>query len=121
VEVLGEKPVPLPLYPSHVLHGLTQDQTWASIVRGLNQPPEPWNRLSEAQQMLLDNYLNTQFVPHRKHNNLYYKDHPFNVAYKTNPLNAELKSLWPFVLVIGNHIIPHVSRVWANCCLLSVI
>jgi predicted nucleic acid-binding Zn ribbon protein len=33
VEVLGEKPVPVPLYPPHVSHGLIQDQTWASIVR----------------------------------------------------------------------------------------
>jgi len=71
--------------------------------------------------MLLDNYLNTQFVPHRKHNNLYYKDHPFNVAYKTNPLNAELNPICHLLLVLGTHIILHVSRVWANCCLLSVI
>jgi len=31
--------------------------------------------------MFLDKHLNTQFVPHRK-NNLYYKDHPLNVATK---------------------------------------
>jgi len=34
VEVLREKPVPVPLYTPHVLHGLTQDQTWACMVRG---------------------------------------------------------------------------------------
>jgi len=34
VEVLREKPAPAPLYPQHVSHGLTQDQTWASMVRG---------------------------------------------------------------------------------------
>jgi len=54
------------------------------MVRGRNYPPEQRNRLPEAQQMLFDNYLNTQFVPHRIHNNLNYKDHPLNVAYKTN-------------------------------------
>jgi len=31
-----------------------------------------------------DKYLNTQFVPHRKHNNLIYKEHKLNIAYKTN-------------------------------------
>jgi len=84
VEVLREKPAPAPLYPPHVSHGLTQDQTWASMVTGRKSPPESCNRLSEAQQMLLDKYLNTQFVPHRKHSNLNYKDHILNVAYKTN-------------------------------------
>jgi hypothetical protein len=32
--------------------------------------------------MLLDNFLNTQFVPHRKHNNLIYKDHPIMLLKK---------------------------------------
>ena len=27
--------------------------------------------------MFLDKYLNIQFLPHRQHNNLNYKDHPF--------------------------------------------
>jgi len=44
----------------------------------------PWNRLSQAWQMLVDKHSNTQFVLHRKHNNLCYKDHPLNFAYKTN-------------------------------------
>jgi len=34
--------------------------------------------------MLLYKYLNTQILPHRKHNILSYKDQPLNVAYKTN-------------------------------------
>jgi hypothetical protein len=38
----------------------------------------------KQQQMLLDKYLNTQFIPHRKQNYLNYKDHKINDAYKTN-------------------------------------
>jgi hypothetical protein len=34
--VMREKPVPVPLYPPHVSHGLTHDQTWASMMRGHN-------------------------------------------------------------------------------------
>jgi hypothetical protein len=33
-EVLGEKPVPVPLCPPQIPHGLTRDQTRASVVRG---------------------------------------------------------------------------------------
>jgi len=38
----------------------------------------------KQQQMLSDKYLNTQFIPHTKQNNLNYKDHKLNVACKTN-------------------------------------
>ena len=33
-EVLGEKPVPLPLFPPQIPPGLTRDHTRASAVRG---------------------------------------------------------------------------------------
>jgi hypothetical protein len=33
-EVLGEKPVPVPLFPPQIPHGLTRDRTRASAVRG---------------------------------------------------------------------------------------
>ena len=33
-EVLGEKPVPVPLCTPQIPHGLTQDRTRASVVRG---------------------------------------------------------------------------------------
>jgi hypothetical protein len=33
-EVLGEKPVPVPLCPPQIPHGLARDQTWASAVGG---------------------------------------------------------------------------------------
>jgi hypothetical protein len=33
-EVLREKPVPVPLFPPQIKHGLTRDQTRASAVRG---------------------------------------------------------------------------------------
>jgi hypothetical protein len=32
--VLEEKPVPVPLCPPQIPHGLTQDRTWSSAVRG---------------------------------------------------------------------------------------
>jgi hypothetical protein len=41
-EELGEKSVPLPLYPHQVPHGLTWAWTWASAVRG-QWPPLPWH------------------------------------------------------------------------------
>jgi hypothetical protein len=33
-EVLGDKPVPLPLFPSQIPHEMTWDRTRASAVRG---------------------------------------------------------------------------------------
>jgi hypothetical protein len=33
-EVLGEKPVPVPLCPPQIPHGLTRDRTQASALRG---------------------------------------------------------------------------------------
>jgi hypothetical protein len=37
-EVLGEKPVPVPLCPPQIPHGLTQDQTRAPVVGGQQLP-----------------------------------------------------------------------------------
>jgi hypothetical protein len=34
IKKLGEKPVPVPLCPPQIPHGLTQAKTWASAVRG---------------------------------------------------------------------------------------
>jgi hypothetical protein len=36
-EVLGEKPVTVPLCPPQIPHGLTRDRTWASAVGGRRQ------------------------------------------------------------------------------------
>jgi hypothetical protein len=33
-EVLGKIPVPMPLYPPQIPHGLTWDRTWTSAVEG---------------------------------------------------------------------------------------
>jgi hypothetical protein len=33
-EELGEKPVPVPLCPPQIPHGMTQMQAWPSMVRG---------------------------------------------------------------------------------------
>jgi len=38
-EELGEKPVPVPLCPPQIPHGLTRERTQSSAVRGR---PEPW-------------------------------------------------------------------------------
>jgi hypothetical protein len=34
IKLTGEKPVPVPLCPPQIPHGLTRDRTWASAVRG---------------------------------------------------------------------------------------
>jgi hypothetical protein len=35
-KVLREKPVPVPIHPPQIPHAQSWDQTWASIVRGLD-------------------------------------------------------------------------------------
>jgi hypothetical protein len=49
--VLGEKRVPVPLYPPQIPHGLTRDRTWAVKDRRLTawamaRPPGNWSSIS---------------------------------------------------------------------------
>jgi len=47
MEVLDEKPVPMPHCPSHIPHGLTWDRIVSSAIRGLRIIDRPMTRLLE--------------------------------------------------------------------------
>jgi len=65
-EVLGVKPVPVPLSPPQISYGLSCDRTRVSAMTGrrLTVYTMAWTFKEENSPEL---YLNTEFVPRRKH------------------------------------------------------
>jgi hypothetical protein len=61
IEVLGEKPVPVPLWPPQIRHGLSWDRTQASAVRGRRLIA--W-AMARPTQLLLENLLTCHLSTH---------------------------------------------------------
>jgi hypothetical protein len=67
-EVLGEKPVPVPLCPPQIPHGLARDRTRASAVEGLRLTawamarPTPFNIIQLLQFRFIKKYNTFEFT-----------------------------------------------------------
>jgi len=86
--VLGEKRVPVPLYPLQISHRLAWDRTRASVVRG-----------QQLRTYFVYRYLIINFIPHRK-------NHAFiTKTYRLVCDNAVLKT----ALTVETHVIGHVA------------
>jgi hypothetical protein len=59
-EVLGEKPVPVPLFPPQIPHGLTRDQTRASAVGGRRLTA--WAMAQPRKELPSDSSLDVLYV-----------------------------------------------------------
>ena len=78
-EVLGEKPVPVPLCPPQIPHGLTRDRTQASALRG---------RRAMARSLLhLGSWRHTWWQIYRA-----YRNCVFNTCWKPIPVAARSKA-----------------------------
>jgi hypothetical protein len=65
-EVLTEKPVPLPLYPPQIPHGLTQDRSRVSAVKGRRITAWIMARNFRGLKVHVNN-IKIHLLPHREH------------------------------------------------------
>jgi hypothetical protein len=99
IEVLGWKPVPVPLCPPQIPYGMTRDRTRASAVGGRRLTA--WS-MARPQSRLTNNVLNNNNNNNKHICNC--KEHkiPIQIGFDTTTNTSGVKRLWRTVHVTNN-------------------